>query len=547
MKIVQSYWSCHKTNLLESNAGWVSPEFNIMSWALSCLQLKKHYSDVTLYADSTSAKLLIDTLALPYSEVVCALDELNTADPRLWALPKIKTYARQERPFLHVDGDAFIWKRFDNTLMSGELIAQNMEVSTDYYESIMQSLESSLTYFPEELLVDRKSSTKIYAYNAGIMGGHDVGFYRQYAEEAMRFINRNESNFSKINVINFNIFFEQYLFYCLAKRGNKKVHVLIEEIIGDNRYVGLGDFVDVPHTKHYLHLLGGYKRTLSTCEQMASRLRMDYPDYYYRIIDLFKRHQLPLRNDYYWFEPDTSEQSLLTKHELLKTAYTNNTISSRQESLTRRSRESVFCRTPFVEKMLADAQADPSLAATLATPQAYFTDLNAFEETLWNIVDTSFAGISSTYLLARDIVNAGYSEYVFADTQTAYEKILVSDLLVQKIDSQFNWALIGNNKENITGIFRLIQTESGEFHTLVVPECDHQIGYSLSVIDDLDWLILQTLSEQKTIRELFEQIKFAFDADDLEESKPEFERLIFERIKNGLLNKSIKAILPVVE
>jgi hypothetical protein len=57
MKIIQSYWSCHKTNLLESNAGWVSPAFNIMSWALSCLQLKKHYSDVTLYADSTSAKL----------------------------------------------------------------------------------------------------------------------------------------------------------------------------------------------------------------------------------------------------------------------------------------------------------------------------------------------------------------------------------------------------------------------------------------------------------------------------------------------------------
>lgn len=92
MRIVQSFWSCNQNHLLQLKAGWVAPEYNLMSWALSCLQLKQYYKYVTLYADTVSAKLLIDTLKLPYSEVICDLDELNEYHPQLWALPKIKTY-----------------------------------------------------------------------------------------------------------------------------------------------------------------------------------------------------------------------------------------------------------------------------------------------------------------------------------------------------------------------------------------------------------------------------------------------------------------------
>ena len=98
MKIVQSFWSCHQTNLLEFSAGWISPEFNFMSWALSCLQLKQFYPEVTLYTDNTGAKMLIDVLQLPYDKLICDLDTLNSYHPQLWALPKIHTYSKQEAP-----------------------------------------------------------------------------------------------------------------------------------------------------------------------------------------------------------------------------------------------------------------------------------------------------------------------------------------------------------------------------------------------------------------------------------------------------------------
>ena len=126
-----------------------------MSWALSCLQLRKYYKEVTLYADSTAANMLIDTLALPYTNVVCDLDKLNNYNTQLWALPKLHAYANQESPFLYVDGDVFIWERFDEKLLCGSLIAQNEEAATDYYERILESLESELSYFPPEIVAER--------------------------------------------------------------------------------------------------------------------------------------------------------------------------------------------------------------------------------------------------------------------------------------------------------------------------------------------------------------------------------------------------------
>ena len=52
------------------------------------------------------------------------IDSLNEYDENLWALAKIKAYQTMNVPFLHVDGDVFIWKPFDSKLLASGLIAQ---------------------------------------------------------------------------------------------------------------------------------------------------------------------------------------------------------------------------------------------------------------------------------------------------------------------------------------------------------------------------------------------------------------------------------------
>jgi hypothetical protein len=101
MKFIQTLFI--NKDLFKNTFGWAAPEYHLMSWALSSLQLQKIYQRVELYTNSNAAKILIDTLELPYYKVNITHDNINTANENLWALPKIITYSLQDDPFLHLD------------------------------------------------------------------------------------------------------------------------------------------------------------------------------------------------------------------------------------------------------------------------------------------------------------------------------------------------------------------------------------------------------------------------------------------------------------
>lgn len=523
MRIIQSAWACNKPSLLTTSLGWLSPEYNLMSWALSCLQLKKYYPELVLYCDNVSAKMLVDTLKLPYSDVVCNLDSLNIYHPQLWALPKISAYSQQEKPFLHVDGDVFIWKEFENSLLKGGLIAQNMEAATDYYEKIMISLESALNYFPEEICEERKSRKQILAYNAGIFGGRDISFFKEYTEKAFDFVGKNILNLSKINVSNFNIFFEQYLFYCLIKKYNKEVKVLLPDTIGDNQYRGFGDFGKVPYEKHYLHLLGSYKRNEFVCKQMADRLRQDYPEYYYRIIALFETNRLPLYKEYYKLEK-TTEDFLFQRYKKLL----NNDLKNKKESIKSLN----FFHKRNLKKELGDFKLN----------KQQFIDFEIFNSKIDAILEKDFMFFSKDYLYARDCKASSYFQSLFENNVEIYSKVLVSDNDYRIIESRYNWSsFIEKQKVKDENEIVILEESETSFSTLIIPECD-QYRFSLVYVDSLDMIILDILKRKKTVRKLLEELKDYFETDKLKNNVEKFEELIFGRIKLGLHTKSIKHI-----
>lgn len=103
-------------NSLTDSYGWLLPIFNYLSWIISCNQLRRYYDDVTLVTDSQGYDVLINKLHLPYTDVIESLDCLNHYNPNLWALAKIKAYQSIKEPFIHVDGDVFIWTKIDESL-----------------------------------------------------------------------------------------------------------------------------------------------------------------------------------------------------------------------------------------------------------------------------------------------------------------------------------------------------------------------------------------------------------------------------------------------
>jgi len=79
MRIIQSYWS-KPFNMCKTNenarGGWCNPTFFYMSWALSCITLRRFYRNVELYTDQVGADLLINKLELPYTKVHVVLDKI---------------------------------------------------------------------------------------------------------------------------------------------------------------------------------------------------------------------------------------------------------------------------------------------------------------------------------------------------------------------------------------------------------------------------------------------------------------------------------------
>lgn len=284
MIICQTLWT-NKKDLTENSFGWLTPQHHLMSWALSCLKLHKYYKTIHLHTDKIGKEILIDTLGLPYTNVFNDYDHIACHE-HLFALPKLLTYAKQYSPFLHVDGDVMIWRPFSNSLLSANLIAQNLEKGTEYYKKNFEQLLKELKYLPSVLKTNLELPD-MYAYNAGIIGGSDISFFKNFVSLAVQLIEKNK--IPNLN-INFNIIFEQLLFFSLIKKEKKKVFCLKNETINDNGYRKeiFSDFINAKKLG-YLHLIGPHKRDKETCDWLSRYLLQENEEVFLRITDLFKK------------------------------------------------------------------------------------------------------------------------------------------------------------------------------------------------------------------------------------------------------------------
>jgi hypothetical protein len=313
MKIIQTFWSGNQTkqNYIFNKGGWLSAEYHWMAWALSCLQLKKFYPTVELITDSIGKEFFEKVLKLPYSQVHSELDTLNQYDKRLWALAKIYSYSIQNKPFIHIDGDIFIWKSFDEDIVKGELIAQNVEIDFSIYQKPFHTIKEEFVSLPPCLKKELESQ-QFFVANAGIIGGKNIDFFKQYKKLAFDLINDNLSNIDKVENFVFNNCYEQFLYYALAKSEGIKINYLFPPV-QDSNYPNYADFHEVPLKRWYIHAMSEYKQNPEVCHHLARRLRMDYPEYYYRIIELCKEEGIKLDWKCYQKDLDATWQTFYEK------------------------------------------------------------------------------------------------------------------------------------------------------------------------------------------------------------------------------------------
>ncbi|TAL66622.1 MAG: hypothetical protein EPN88_08140 [Bacteroidetes bacterium] len=297
-KIVQTLWTKpvfeDESNEVQNrfHGGWLSKKYNYMAWTLSCLQFKKFYDNVELVTDKRGKQLLIDILNLPYTSVRVELDCLNHYPTSLWTLPKIYTYKIQEEPFIHVDGDVFIWEKFGKNVESAQLCSQQLVIDHKPQYITIEEIETHLNFIPACIRKNRAENKVLRISNAGLFGGTDLDFFREFVKLSFEFVDKNLSQLSKLKSGNFGMIFEEYLFYCLAKEKGIEVTYLLEPLVDNFTGTRLVDFETIPSKTIFIHPVGTYKKYQQICDLLASTLLMNYPDHYYRIMSLLHAFEI---------------------------------------------------------------------------------------------------------------------------------------------------------------------------------------------------------------------------------------------------------------
>jgi hypothetical protein len=286
MRAVWSFWSdpfhAYKSRM------WAHPFQHMLAWGLSLHTVRAHYPETVLITDTP-----VDRLGLSFKHVSTELDRLKTVDIGWWAIGKLVAYSLQDRPFLHIDSDVFLWKRLPPHLETASVIAQAPEYFHSIYDPFgPHDIERVFAEYGRPIPVEwewARSRDPIHfrEENCGILGGCDTNFLRYYSNLAIDLATNPAylpawTRFSEKEC--FNMILEQFLLGACVDyhrfhptspyRGItiKYLFPSFDKSTDPNEAARVG----------FTHLLGGSKSHPAVVKRLEERVRRDDPSYYRR-------------------------------------------------------------------------------------------------------------------------------------------------------------------------------------------------------------------------------------------------------------------------
>jgi hypothetical protein len=541
MKFVQTFWTGKASkevsdNPLQIKAGWLSSEYHWMSWALSCLQLVRLYGQVELVTDKLGKYILVDLIGLPYTSVSLALEgQAEKIHPKLFAQAKIKTYSLQNEPFIHVDGDLFLYQQFPERILEAGLVSSNPEADLAFNARILREVTEKGFQLPGHLSGLEKEP-HLFSSNAGIIGGSDLGFIREYCNHAVEFADKNKELLESVTVGDLNFLFEQISFFYLARQKGKKVNYVSQNPVTDPLYHDFIRVADIPNVP-MVHAVAGCKRFPFMLDHLAKRLRLDYPAYYYKIVRLCLGANIPLANRFYsYYAPAhnspqervdfnrtanakgwATEKPLSRRFErtikTLEYALPELVVPDSLEGFRRLSDDDTLppqCQDILqIELLIEKAQASVKLA--VEGEELYTQDSKQYEET-------------------DALYNAGHD--------VNEDKMLDICPGVQFYEAGWHWWKSGDEamKETLSENFNV---EPDVFTVAIVPDILTLQSY-IHYLDALDTHVVGLIRKSPmTIGQLLHRVHRAFDEDIDPDHNSEYRGLIFDTLKRLSFNRVI--------
>lgn len=298
MRAVWSFWS--KPFFAYKGRIWREPQHHLLAWGLSLRQARKHYPDTQLVTDKAGKALLVDRLGLHFDEVSTDLEALRDVDPGWWALGKLHAYSLQDRPFIHVDTDVFLWEPLPAHVASAPVFAQCPEHHPPLDEWCgPQDIEAAFARHELSLPMEWEWSRSLgnpgfREDNCGIVGGNDVDFLRYYATLGLRLVRDPiyQSAWSELpDKAGYNMIIEQFLLAaCLdyhrfhPQSPYRGVHIKY-------LFPTWADTLDPVKTAQagYTHLLGDAKTNAVVTQRLERRMQREDQDFYRHCLSLSQR------------------------------------------------------------------------------------------------------------------------------------------------------------------------------------------------------------------------------------------------------------------
>ena len=548
MKFLQTLWTgpsgSSDANPANIKAGWLSSEFHWMSWALSCLTAKNIFGEIHLETDAKGKEMLIDQLQLPYSTVSTGLEhQLDDYPKELFALAKIYTYSIQNGPFLHLDSDVYLWHKPDDSFLKSTLIAQNPDKNLPFYYQALNDINEHFTYIPSTFRKENYEQKNLYASNAGLLGGNHPQFFKEYGRQAFEFIDKNKHHLDKLNTGSLNFIFEQYLFCELAKKENIPI-AYFKEMVDNPVFKDYIKFDDFPQVQ-MIHPVGNFKKYRHICNHVAKKLREDYPEYYYRVINVVRDSGVNMACAVYYtpqFKP-----------EIMAPLIPGNAVDvSTAEPLFDRTRAAIkYLNHKYLPGEEMDADVDLSKDDFPVKFSSLLSNEND-KDCLMDVYQLEFATNSLKKRLYNSTANI---VRLYDEDRESYKRIQKTfslpeaDRMKVKLSVAKSYVLVEAGwdwkcdfKENIPAIIQRNFNEEQSGHAILLLPDVLQMDVREYHIDELDMIVFNTIKGNYTLEEILEEMKQYFSDEEVDADYLSFKKLMINIIKQLLYAGAVEII-----
>lgn len=272
-KAVYTFWDDKSSKV---NLGFNNSYEMAMCVALSVELTLLQFKEVELVTNSYGKELLVDRYKIPFTSVRVELDHFDgVLDPDLWAYAKIYSYSLQNKPFIHIDNDVFLFDHISKELLAKDLIFQNKE-SVSQHDSYLEHCESLKSCGSINLMMLTDPKSIGFACNCGIIGINELSIVQKWKEivDEYLFSKRNKKYWDSItDKHSKNHVLEQFFISVLVKKRNLDIGFLLDS---DDIFEVLKQ---AETTFKMVHLWGSTKRQSNYINRIKRRLIEGYPKY----------------------------------------------------------------------------------------------------------------------------------------------------------------------------------------------------------------------------------------------------------------------------